>query len=220
MTKVYISSDHRGFAIKQRLLEQWADILSAAPQSNVLRAPLDHPEQYELVDLGPDKYDPEDDFNDYAIAVATNVRNATPASEGKPSSPTNVPVSTTDDPALPTTPALNAPTDTSTPTLDIPTPHEPAYGILICGSAHGISMQANRFKGIRAICGYTEELAQLGRQHNDANVLCLSADFMDDTTIDEVIRVFLATDFLAEPRFIRRNHRLDEDYSEEEIWPS
>ena len=47
-------------------------------------------------------------------------------------------------------------------------------GILICGSAHGIAIQANRFKGIRAICGYTPELVKLGRMHNDANILCLS----------------------------------------------
>ncbi len=84
-------------------------------------------------------------------------------------------------------------------------------GILICGSAHGISIQANRFKGIRAICGYTPELVHLGRLHNDANVLCLSSDFMDDATIDSAVSMFLSCRFLPEERYIRRNARLDED---------
>ena len=83
--------------------------------------------------------------------------------------------------------------------------------ILICGSAHGITIQANRFKGIRAIPGYTPELARLGRLHNDANILCLSADFMRTETIDQVVEIFLNTAFLPEERYIRRNTRLDEE---------
>lgn len=84
-------------------------------------------------------------------------------------------------------------------------------GIIICGSAHGVSIQANRFKGIRAICGYTPELVRLGRLHNDANVLCLSSDFMDDTTMNRAVTMFLSAEFLPEERYIRRNARLDED---------
>jgi ribose 5-phosphate isomerase B len=84
-------------------------------------------------------------------------------------------------------------------------------GILICGSAHGIAIQANRFKGVRAICGYTPELVHLGRMHNDANVLCLSADFMDEATIDRAVTMFLTANFLPEERYIRRNARLDEE---------
>ena len=84
-------------------------------------------------------------------------------------------------------------------------------GIIICGSAHGVSIQANRFKGIRAICGYTPELVRLGRLHNDANILCLSSDFMDDTTMNRAVTMFLSAEFLPEERYIRRNARLDED---------
>ena len=84
-------------------------------------------------------------------------------------------------------------------------------GILICGSAHGIAIQANRFKGIRAICGYTPELVKLGRMHNDANILCLSADFMNTEAIDAAVKTFLETAFLPEERYIRRNRRLDEE---------
>ena len=84
-------------------------------------------------------------------------------------------------------------------------------GIIICGSAHGVSIQANRFKGIRAICGYTPELVRLGRLHNDANILCLSSDFMDDVTMNRAVTMFLSAEFLPEERYIRRNARLDED---------
>lgn len=84
-------------------------------------------------------------------------------------------------------------------------------GILICGSAHGIAIQANRFKGVRAICGYTPDLVKLGRAHNDANVLCLSADFMNTEAIDRAVNTFLETDFIPEERYIRRNTRLDEE---------
>lgn len=83
-------------------------------------------------------------------------------------------------------------------------------GILICGSAHGIAIQANRFKGIRAICGYTPELVRLGRLHNDANVLCLSADSMSASDLNQSVIMFLSAEFHPEERYIRRNRRLDE----------
>lgn len=85
------------------------------------------------------------------------------------------------------------------------------YGILLCGSAHGISIQANRFKGIRAIVGFNTELAQKGREHNNANILCLSADFQKIEDIEKITSVFLNTRFLNEERLIRRNNRLDEE---------
>lgn len=85
-----------------------------------------------------------------------------------------------------------------------------SFGILICGSAHGIVIQANRFKGIRAIAAYSDSLAKIGREHNDANVICLSADFTNPASIDQIVEVFVNTNFLAEERFIRRNARLDE----------
>ena len=84
-------------------------------------------------------------------------------------------------------------------------------GILICGSAHGIEIQANRFKGVRAIAAYSPELAKIGREHNDANVLCLSADFTEEKDIDKIVEIFLNTAFSGEERHIRRNKRLDEE---------
>lgn len=150
MPRLFLSSDHRGFAEKQRLV-------SALNQTSVK-------DSYEIVDLGPTTLKPDDDFNDSAIKVAKSVRE-----------------------------------------------NPDSRGILICGSAHGIAIQANRFKGIRAICGYTPDLVRLGRLHNDANVLCLSADFMDTAAIDRAVSMFLTAGFLPEERYIRRNRRLDEE---------
>lgn len=88
--------------------------------------------------------------------------------------------------------------------------HEGARGILLCGSAHGIAIQANRFKGIRAIEAQTEELVQLGREHNDANILCLSADYIPENVIDRLANIFLNTAFSGEERHVRRIKKLDE----------
>lgn len=85
-----------------------------------------------------------------------------------------------------------------------------SFGILICGSGNGVCIQANRFKGIRAIAPTLPEIAKLGREHNDANVLCLSADFLEYNKVAELANIFLNTKFSGEERHIRRNHRLDE----------
>lgn len=88
-------------------------------------------------------------------------------------------------------------------------------GILICDSAHGVTIQANRFKGIRAAHSDSIESAKLAREHDDANVLCLSAHFIDQDKMVEIVEAFLGTDFEPFERRIRRINRLDErgDYA-------
>ena len=85
-----------------------------------------------------------------------------------------------------------------------------SFGVLICDSAHGMTIQANRFKGIRAAHCDSSESAKLAREHDDANVLCLSAHFMDETTIIEVVTTFLETKFEGLERRVGRINRLDE----------
>lgn len=85
-----------------------------------------------------------------------------------------------------------------------------ARGILICDSAHGMTMQANRFKGIRAANCDTVEAAKLAREHDDANVLCLSVHFLELDKMQEIITTFLETKFVDLERRIRRVNRLDE----------
>ena len=145
MPKIFIASDHRGFAKK-------AELVSALSNSQT------------IIDLGPSAYDETDDYNDAAITVSESV-------------------------------------------LENPE----SFGILLCGSSVGINIQANRFKGIRAVACYDEKIAKLSREHNNANVLCLSADFTETEKMLDIISAFLGTNFLAEERYIRRNNRLDEE---------
>jgi RpiB/LacA/LacB family sugar-phosphate isomerase len=85
-----------------------------------------------------------------------------------------------------------------------------SIGILICDSAHGVTIQANRFKGIRAAHCDSVESAKLAREHDDANVLCLSAHFTSDDEMREIIDAFMNTNFASFERRVRRINRLDE----------
>ena len=142
MPNVFIASDHRGFQLKRALLHAFPN----------------------FTDLGPYQFDPEDDYNDAALAVAKRVR---------------------------------AEDDT--------------MGILLCGSAIGVSIQANRFKKIRAAVALDPRAVKQTRQHNDANVLCLSADTLTPRKAKKLINLFLATPFSGEERHARRIKRLDEE---------
>lgn len=68
-------------------------------------------------------------------------------------------------------------------------------GVLICGSGIGISIAANRRRGIRAALCYSDELALLARKHNNANVLCLGARFLSVPIHLSMIQIFLETSF-------------------------
>lgn len=64
-------------------------------------------------------------------------------------------------------------------------------GILICGSANGVAMTANKHQGIRAAICWNEELAVLARTHNNANVLCLPARFVPFEQVERIADRFL-----------------------------
>ncbi len=85
-----------------------------------------------------------------------------------------------------------------------------ARGILLCGSGQGICMAANRFKGIRAALGYNEKAAQLARNDDDSNVLCLPADILFKEKAFKVAEAWLKTPFAAATRYIRRIKEMDE----------
>lgn len=70
-----------------------------------------------------------------------------------------------------------------------------AQGILICGSGNGVCITANKHAGIRAALCWNDELAALARQHNDANVLCIPARFVEESVAISMARTFLATAF-------------------------
>ena len=68
-------------------------------------------------------------------------------------------------------------------------------GILICGSANGVAMTANKYAGIRAAICWKPEIAALARQHNDANVLCIPARFVSEEEAKKITQTFLSTAF-------------------------
>lgn len=70
-----------------------------------------------------------------------------------------------------------------------------ARGILICGTGIGMSIAANRHKGIRAALCHNVDYAKLSREHNDANVLVLGARFTELADAKEIVEAWLATDF-------------------------
>ena len=80
-------------------------------------------------------------------------------------------------------------------------------GILICGSANGVAMAANKHQGVRAAICWTVELAVLARTHNNANVLCLPARFISETDAQAITDAFLQTEFEG-GRHANRVHKI------------
>ena len=68
-------------------------------------------------------------------------------------------------------------------------------GIVLCGSGNGVAMTVNKHQGIRAAICWTEELAALARQHNDANVLSLPVRFIPEEQALSITRIFIKTEF-------------------------
>jgi len=72
---------------------------------------------------------------------------------------------------------------------------ESTFGILICGSANGVAMTANKHQSIRAALCWQTDVAALTRQHNDANVICIPARFVALALAEQMIEVFMETAF-------------------------
>ncbi|MEW6218619.1 MAG: ribose 5-phosphate isomerase B [Thermodesulfobacteriota bacterium] len=81
-------------------------------------------------------------------------------------------------------------------------------GVLVCGTGIGMSMAANRFDGIRAALCHELFTARMSREHNDANVLCLGGRVVGPGLAEEMLKVWLATEF-AGGRHLRRIRMFD-----------
>jgi ribose 5-phosphate isomerase B len=86
---------------------------------------------------------------------------------------------------------------------------ESGYGILICGSGIGVDIVANKVKGVRSVNALNTELAAMSRKHNNANVISLASDFIDEETAKEAVDIFLNTEFEG-GRHQRRIDQIDE----------
>ncbi|TGE26672.1 ribose 5-phosphate isomerase B [Hymenobacter metallicola] len=68
-------------------------------------------------------------------------------------------------------------------------------GILVCGSANGVAITANKHAGIRAAIAWAPELAELARQHNNANIICVPERFVTEEAARDIVSKFLNTTF-------------------------
>ncbi|NGM13478.1 ribose-5-phosphate isomerase [Verrucosispora sp. WMMA2044] len=137
--RVYLGSDHAGFELKVHLANHLAK------------------QGYEVVDIGPHAYDPEDDYPAFCLHAGTRVV-ADPGS----------------------------------------------LGVVIGGSGNGEQIASNKVAGVRSALAWNVETAQLGRQHNDANVVAVGAR---QHTLDEataIVEAFLTTSFSGSDRHARR----------------
>lgn len=70
-----------------------------------------------------------------------------------------------------------------------------AFGILVCGSGEGVCITANKHAGVRAALCWNNDVAQLARQHNDANVICMPARFVSEDLAKQMLQSFIDTAF-------------------------
>lgn len=81
-------------------------------------------------------------------------------------------------------------------------------GILICRSGIGMSIVANKFRGIYASLCFNENHAKKAREHNNANVLCLDSDYSGQDQIFKIVDTFISTSFSNEARHTRRINKI------------
>jgi ribose 5-phosphate isomerase B len=85
--------------------------------------------------------------------------------------------------------------DFAHPTASSVENNEVAFGILLCGSANGVAITANKHQNIRAGLCWNNEVAGLVRQHNDANIICIPARFVSIELAKQMIETFIRTAF-------------------------
>ncbi len=83
-------------------------------------------------------------------------------------------------------------------------------GILFCGSGAGVDMVANKVEGVRSALVFDVKRAIQAREHEDANVISLPADTLDEELAYDIVKAFLTTEFSEEPRHIKRLMEMEE----------
>lgn len=85
---------------------------------------------------------------------------------------------------------------------------ENTLGILLCGSAQGVCIAANKVRGVRAVIPFSLKEARLSREHNNANIICLSGWYSHFHKVTKILEVFLRTPFSKAARHVRRLHKI------------
>ncbi len=83
-------------------------------------------------------------------------------------------------------------------------------GVFLCGSGHGMDMVANKYKGMRSAMAFNTEVAIQSREHEDANVLVLASDWLEEDEATEIVKIWLETPFTGEERHVRRLKKMGE----------
>lgn len=83
-------------------------------------------------------------------------------------------------------------------------------GIILCGSGAGVDMVANKIDGVRSALVFDVARAKQAREHEDANVISLPADTLDEENAWEIVKIFLETSFSNDSRHIRRLEKMEE----------
>lgn len=86
-----------------------------------------------------------------------------------------------------------------------------SLGIIMGRSGNGEAIAANKLKGIRAVVCLNDMMAKMAREHNNANIVSLGADYVDFGTLKTIIQTFLNTSFPGEERHIRRLKKIEEN---------
>ncbi len=86
----------------------------------------------------------------------------------------------------------------------------PAIGVVTCRSAGGVTIAANKVVGVRAVAIFDEKSAVHGKEHNNANVITLSGDWLTTEKAKEVLQAFLSAEFKNEERHVRRIAQISE----------
>ncbi len=142
---IYVGADHGGFELKEAVKNWLADW------------------GYDVEDMGALAPEPDDDYPNYAFAVANAVTKAvTTSGEGS------------------------------------------AWGVLLCRSGGGMTIAANKVPGIRAVAASSPREAVHARENNNANILTLSGDWLDETKAKETLKAFLDTPFNTASHHQRR----------------
>ena len=84
-----------------------------------------------------------------------------------------------------------------------------SIGVLVCGSGIGMSITANKVKGVRAALVYDEYTVKVSREHNNANVLCIGGRTESAKNYKKIVKTFLTTEFSKEKRHHRRVKEMD-----------
>jgi ribose 5-phosphate isomerase B len=141
--RIHIATDHAGLETSHYLIEELTNL------------------GHEVLDHGPQSFDPLDDYPAFCINAALAVQRDLQAGV-------------------------------------------PALGIVLGGSGNGEQMAANKVKGTRAALVWNKEIAELARQHNDANVIAVGARQHSKEEVLELIKVFIAEPFSDDERHVRR----------------